>query len=159
MIAENGVGAPKMDLESLLTPDINAENNEPPLVVGMDSKGIPSSDIKFSLHYNDIHSPIFAAGSSTSYPSFLQKHKIRTNDVKYNIESGFFAAMNMLDKRVEFRYIPMTSLKIGDTPIYFVGERDQAFHEIIVNGDVEKNKYVVFFVYGKEVAGFMTVGY
>ena len=67
--------------------------------------------------------------------------------------------MNMLDKRVEFRYIPMTSMKIGETPIYFVGERNQGFHEIIINGDIENNKYVVFFVYGKEVTGFVTVGY
>lgn len=79
--------------------------------------------------------------------------------MKYNIESGFFAAMNMLDKRVEFRYIPMTSLNIGGVPMYFVGERNQAFHEVIIDGDVENNKYVVFFVYGKEVAGFLTVGY
>lgn len=34
--------------------------------------------------------------------------------MKYNIESGFFAAMNMMDKRVEFRYFPFTSLKIGN---------------------------------------------
>jgi hypothetical protein len=118
------VGSPKLDLESLLTPDVRAEDNEPPIKVAIDSKGLPSSDTKFSLHYNDIHSPIFAAGSCTSYPSFMQKVKVRTNDVKYNIESGFFAAMNMLDKRVEFRYIPMHSLKIGDVPMYFVGERN-----------------------------------
>lgn len=123
VIAENGLGAPKMDLKELLTPAIHAENNEPPLQIGFDREGLPSSDIKFSLHYNDIHSPIFSVGSCTSFPSFFHKTKIRTQDVKYNIESAFFAAMNMLDKRVEFKYIPMTSLKIGDTPIYFVGER------------------------------------
>lgn len=60
-----------MNLDTILTPDINGESNEPPLKVGIDSKGLPSSDIKFSLHYNDIHSPIFAAGSCTSYPSFM----------------------------------------------------------------------------------------
>lgn len=32
--------------------------------------------------------------------------------------------MNMLDKRVEFRYFPMTAMKIGETPVYFVGERN-----------------------------------
>ncbi len=43
------------------------------------------------------------------------------------MEAGFFAAMNMLDKRVEFRYIPFTPIKVGDTPIYFVGERSQVY--------------------------------
>lgn len=65
----------------------------------------------------------------------------------------------MLDKRVEFKYIPFTPMKIGDTPIYFVGERNQPFHEIIINGDVEARKFVAFFVYGNEVCGFLTVGY
>lgn len=79
--------------------------------------------------------------------------------MKYNIESGFFAAMNMMDKRVEFRYFPFTSLKIGNTPVYFVGERNSPFHEIIINGSVEDRKFVAFYVYGNEVTGFMTCGY
>lgn len=90
----------------------------------MDSRGIPASDTKFSLHYNDIHSPILAAGSCTQYPSFLHKVRIRTHDLKYNSEAGFYAAMNMLDKRVEFRYFPFTAMKLGDKQVYFVGERN-----------------------------------
>lgn len=65
VIAENGIGAPKKDLRSLLAPATNAEAGEPPIQVGIDPQGIPASDIKFSLHYNDIHTPIFAAGSCT----------------------------------------------------------------------------------------------
>ncbi|CDW84041.1 pyridine nucleotide-disulphide oxidoreductase family protein [Stylonychia lemnae] len=159
VIAENGLGAPKIEIKKLLTPDVHAESDEPPLAIGVDSNGIPACDIKFSLHYNDIHSPIFACGSCTQYPSFMQKTKVRTQDVKYNIESAFFAAMNMMDKRVEFRYIPFTPLKLGDTPIYFIGERNQGFHEIIIEGDVEARKFIAYFVYGKEVCGVLTVGY
>jgi len=54
----------------------------------------------------------------------MQKTKVRTQDVKYNIEAAFFAAMSMMDKRIEFRYIPFTSMKIGDSPVYFIGERN-----------------------------------
>ncbi len=92
--------------------------------MGIDPHGIPASDVRFSLHYNDIHSSIFAAGSCTQYPGFIHKTRLRTNDIKYNIESGFYAAMNMLDKRVEFRYIPMTGFRIGEKRFYFVGERN-----------------------------------
>jgi hypothetical protein len=65
VIAENGIGAPKKDLKSLLAPATNAEAGEPPIDVAIDPNNVPASDIHFSLHYNDIHSPIFAAGSCT----------------------------------------------------------------------------------------------
>jgi hypothetical protein len=85
--------------------------------------------------------------------------RLRTNDMKYNIEAGFFAAMSMLDKRVEFRYMPFTSMKIGTTPVYFVGEKQQGFHEVIINGSVKDRKFVAYYIYGNEVVGFVTVGY
>jgi len=159
VIAENGVGGPKYDLRSKLTPAENAENGEPPLKLGIDDQGIPGCDIKFSLHYNDLFSPILAAGSCATYNSFLHKVKLRYLDTKYNIEAGFFAAMNMMDKRVEFRYFPMTALKINGTPIYYVGERATPFHEIIVNGSIEDRKFVAFYVYGNEIVGFATCGF
>jgi hypothetical protein len=159
VIAENGIGQPKYDLRSLLAPGTNSEAGEPPIKLGIDATGIPACDVKFSLHYNDLFSPILAAGSCTQYNSFVHKTKIRTQDIKYNIESGFFAAMSMMDKRVEFRYFPMTSMKIQNTPIYYVGERATPFHEIIVNGSIENRKFVAFFVYGNEITGFMTCGY
>ena len=43
----------------------------------------------------------------------------------YNIEAAFYAAMNMLDKRVEFRYIPHTYMTINEKAIHFIGERKQ----------------------------------
>lgn len=79
--------------------------------------------------------------------------------MKYNVECGFYAAMNMLDKRCEFRYIPLTNLTIGETPIYFIGERNQPFTEVITSGDVDSGKFVAFYVYGDEIVGFVTVGY
>lgn len=109
--------------------------------------------------HNDQQSNIYAVGSCSQYPSFFHKIKIRTDDVKYNIEAGFYAAMNMLDKRVEFRQIPMTNLTIGNTPIYHVGERNGPFTEVIISGDVESDKFVAFYVYGDEIVSFVTVGF
>lgn len=159
IIAENGIGQPRYDLQKLLLPGDHAEHGEPPIQVGIDSSGIPGADIRFSLHYNDLFSPIVAAGSACTFNSFIHKTKIRTTDIKYNIEAGFFAAMAMLDKRIEFKYFPMTSLKIGNTPIYYVGERGTPFHEIIINGSVEDRKFVAYFIYGNEITAFMTCGY
>lgn len=65
----------------------------------------------------------------------------------------------MMDKRCEFRYLPLTNLTIGDTHIYFIGERNQPFTEVIISGDLESGKFVAFYVYGDEIIGFVTVGY
>lgn len=65
VIAENGLGAPKYNIKDLLTPASNAESGEPPFPVGISPNGVPSSDIRFSLKYNDNHSPLLAAGSCT----------------------------------------------------------------------------------------------
>jgi hypothetical protein len=85
--------------------------------------------------------------------------KVRPDDVRFNVESGFWAAMSMMDKRMEFKYIPMTNLTIGETPIYFIGERGQAFNEVVVSGEPEDGKFVVFYCFGDEICGFCTFGY
>lgn len=159
VIVENGIGEPKYSLRDILTAGEHSEAGEPPLKLGIDGTGIPASDVKFSLHYNDLFSPILAAGSCTQYPSFMHKVRVRTQDLKYNIESGFYAAMSMMDKRVEFRYIPFTPMKLNGIPIYYVGERATPFHEMVINGSIEDRKFVAYFIYGNEVTGFMTCGY
>ena len=155
VIAENGIGAPKCDLKSM----IGEQEKNHLSSLTFNNEEIPISNIRFSLLQNDIMSPYLAAGSCTHYPSFMHKIKIRTEDIKYNIECGFYAAMNMLDKQVEFRYIPMTPLTIGDKKLYFVGERDQPITGVIFNGSVEDEKWVAFFLFGDEIAGFLTCGY
>jgi hypothetical protein len=65
IIGENGLGQPKYNLKTMLAPATNAEAGEPPLKLGIDATGVPASDVKFSLHYNDLFSPILAAGSCT----------------------------------------------------------------------------------------------
>jgi hypothetical protein len=156
VIVENGVGQPKQDINKLI------ENKEIGSLsrVGIDTNTkIPAANIRFSLFYNDIMSSLYAAGSCTWLPSFMHKVRIRTDDVKFNVECGFYAAMNMLDKRCEFRYIPMTNLSIGDKKIYYVGERNTPYTETIMSGDVASGKFVIFYVFGDEICSFLTVGY
>ena len=50
-------------------------------------------------------------------------------------------------------------MKINDVPIHFVGERKHKFNEIIIEGDTDGNKFIIWYVYGEEVVGFLTVGY
>jgi tellurite resistance-related uncharacterized protein len=94
IIVEDGVGRPKVDLKKLIGYEDSGNLNN----LTFTNSAIPISNVRFSLYQNDIMSPILAAGSCTHYPSFMHKIRVRTDDVKYNIESGFYAAMNMLDK-------------------------------------------------------------
>ena len=64
IIGENGIGTPLYNLRNILTPGEN-EAGEPDLPVEIDSFGIPSSDIRFSLLHNVLHSTVSAAGSCT----------------------------------------------------------------------------------------------
>jgi len=65
----------------------------------------------------------------------------------------------MMDKKVEFRYIPHTYLNIDGRPVHFVGERNHRFSEIVVDGDVHSGKFVIWYIFGEEVIGFATFGY
>ena len=36
---------------------------------------------------------------------------------------------------------------------------DQRFSEIIVEGDIRSDKFVVYYIFGEEIVGFLTFGY
>lgn len=157
VIVENGIARPKRELMSLIGYKEQDSGSEKRVYLGSDT--IPHANVRFSLIHNDIHSPIFAVGAAADFPAFLARKRLRLDHPAYNIEAAFFAAMCMLDKRVEFRYIPHYYVNINDIPIHFVGEPNQNFVETIVEGDVASNKFIIWYVFGTEVIGFVTVGY
>lgn len=155
VIVEDGLGDPKLNLQEIVGPEEGSNLTN----LMFSREGIPTANMRFSLHPNDLSGPILAAGSGNDYPSFFHKFRVRTQDIKYNVEAGFYAAMNMMDKQVEFRYIPMQPLTIGDKKLYFVGEYRQPISEVIFRGRPESGKFVAFFCFGDEVCGFLTCGY
>ena len=84
---------------------------------------------------------------------------MRSDHQAYNMEAAFYAAMNMLDKRVEFRHIPHTHFVVNDIPFHFVGEINHKHAECLMEGDMEKGRFIMWYVYGEEIIGFCTVGY
>ena len=96
VIAENGIADPTVRFEDIC----EVSDQETADKIGIDKNGIPAANIRFSLYWNDIQSPLLACGSAAQYPSFLHKIRVRDGNIKYNIEQGFYAAMNMLDKQV-----------------------------------------------------------
>lgn len=156
VICDNGVGRPRQELLALVGSQDQGSDSK--VAVGGLGR-VPHTNTRFSLIHNDIASTIYAVGSAAEFPSFVQKQRMRADDFGHNMNAAFYAAMNMLDKRVEFRYIPQTYLNINDTPIHFVGERGHKYTELIVDGDVESGRFLVWYIYGEEVVGFTTVGY
>jgi hypothetical protein len=114
-------------------------------------------DSTFAVHYGLSNPEIFAVGQGAACKSFIEKGFYRSNDVKYNIENGFYAAMNMLNKSINFNQLPMTRLTIGETEIYYVGERGVRYDDVHMTQEGDKKVY--FFIKSGEVVGFMTVGF
>lgn len=101
------------------------------------------------------------AGSCMNFGSFLHKRLYRTQNQKYNTEQGYFAAMCMLDKRLRFQVLNQYNLSMGeDKPIFYIGEKCSPYHEMIFEGDPEKDdRFIIYYVYGDEITGILTFGY
>lgn len=103
---------------------------------------------------------MFACGQNANCRSFLGNEDFRTTDVKYNIEHGFYAALNMLYKDIKHEYLPLTRLTIGDTEVYYFGERNNKFDDVYYEGDpTTDDRFIAYYSRGGIVCGFMTYGY
>ena len=109
--------------------------------------------------HNDAFSPIFGVGPGVELPSFIFKHKMRDDNVGYNAEAGFRCALSALEKRLEYRAIPHYHMTVNGVPLHFVGEKNHKCSEVIVEGDLNSDKFIVWYIWGEEVIGFLTVGY
>mmetsp|Transcript_22472 Transcript_22472/g.25857 ORF Transcript_22472/g.25857 Transcript_22472/m.25857 type:complete len:171 (-) Transcript_22472:14-526(-) len=65
----------------------------------------------------------------------------------------------MLYKEVPMEYLPLTRLTLGNTEVYYYGERNNLFDEVIVSGDIKSDKFVVYYCREGIVCGFLTFGY
>jgi hypothetical protein len=124
-----------------------------------DSEQAMIVDKRFSTQEGRISNPILAAGECAMIDSFISRARYRTQDVKYNIDAGFFAAMSMMDKAVNYYHFPMTRLSLPDKEMYYVGERGLVYDECKIDGDVKSGKYVIYFLKGDEILGVVTCGY
>ena len=61
--------------------------------------------------------------------------------------------------QVNFSYMPMTWIEMPESDIYYVGEWDVIYDEIIVDGNVDEGKFVVYLCKFDEIMGFMTFGF
>lgn len=156
VICANGIDMPRRDLKSMV--GHQEQGSERKVQLGGYTK-IPHTNIRFSLIHNDIDSPIFAVGSACEIPSFIFKNRSRSDNVGFNMEAAYFAGLTAINKRVEFRHVPHTYLTLNENPVHFVGEPNQRYSEVVVEGDLNSDKFIVYYVWGEEIVGFLTFGY
>lgn len=157
VICANGIAQPRKQLLSLV--GAQDQGSEAKVVVGTRPDFIPHVNTRFSLIHNDAFSPIYGVGPGVQFPSFIFKQRMRDDNVGFNTEAGFRCALSALDKRIEYRAIPHYHMTVNEVPIHFVGEKGQKYSETIVEGDLSSNKFIIWYVWGEEVVGFLTVGY
>ena len=116
-------------------------------------------DKRFSIILNMNYQGMFACGQNASHRSFLDQIPVRTPNVGYNVESAFYATLNMLHKTVKFEYLPMERLTVGETEIYYYGERNGGYQNYIIEGDINSDKFVVYYIRRGIVVGLLTFGY
>jgi hypothetical protein len=116
-------------------------------------------NVRFALIHNDVHSKILGVGPAVEAPSFIFKERARSDNVGFNMEAGFFAGLVAMDKRVEFRHIPHTYMTINERPMHFIGEPNQRYSEVVIEGDLNDDKFIVYYIFGEEVVGLLTFGY
>mmetsp|Transcript_4103 Transcript_4103/g.6936 ORF Transcript_4103/g.6936 Transcript_4103/m.6936 type:complete len:226 (+) Transcript_4103:153-830(+) len=102
---------------------------------------------------------MYAAGSCIFYQSFIDNIMQRVDNSGQNSEQGFYAALAMLNKRIGFKYIPHHYIMVNNVPFHFVGERNQSYTEVVMEGSVKDGKFIMYYLQGQEVVGFCTVGY
>ena len=125
----------------------------------LNADGAFKIDKRFSIMVNINYQGMFACGENAMHRSFLGNKPFRTSDLKFNIESGFYAALNMMYKDVKMEYLPLTRLTLGDTEIYYYGERNNVFDDIAIDGDINGDKFVVYYLRDNVVCGFATFGF
>lgn len=157
VICANGLAFPRRKLLDVV--GAQESGSESRVQIGTQPNFIPHVNVRFSLIHNDVFSPIYGVGPGVELPSFIFKSRMRDNNVGFNTEAGFRCAMHALEKRVEYRAIPHYYMNINEIPIHFVGEKKQRYTELIVEGEPESNRFIIWYIWGEEIVGFMTVGY
>lgn len=126
-----------MSLDNFVT----SMNNSQPHVIQGDLFFVDSLS---SIEYKNMYSTIFAAGTCTLMNSAYKDGSYRYFGPFIEVDSGFFAGLSMMNKRVGFKDVPMTTFTVMGNFFAYVGERDPIFTDLIVEGNLAKMQFVVY---------------
>lgn len=103
-------------------------------------------DRNLSIMIGFVQRGMFACGQNAQHRSFLGNGTIRTPNTGFNVQSGYIAALLMLHKTIKFEYLPLQRMTIGDKELYYYGERMNHFDDIIIEGDINSDKFICYYL-------------
>ncbi|MBN3898707.1 MAG: FAD-dependent oxidoreductase [Nostoc sp. NOS(2021)] len=98
---------------------------------------------------------IYAAGDIARYPDWRTNESIRVEHWRVAAQHGRIAAYNMVGKAVKFRGLPLFWTMQFKFPLRYVGHA-QSWDEIIVDGDLQKQEFIAFYIKNNQVLAVAT---
>ena len=93
---------------------------------------------------------LYAAGDIARFPDWRTGEDTRVEHWRIAAQQGRVAAHNMLGKSVKFQTVPVFWTMQFDFPLRYVGHAKE-WDEIIVDGDLQKREFIVFYVKENQV--------
>ncbi|MEH2329673.1 FAD-dependent oxidoreductase [Nostoc sp.] len=98
---------------------------------------------------------IYAAGDIARYPDWRTNESIRVEHWRVAAQQGRIAAHNMVGKAVKFRGLPLFWTMQFKFPLRYIGHA-QSWDEIIVDGDLQKQEFIAFYIKNNQVLAVAT---
>ncbi|MEH2390729.1 MAG: FAD-dependent oxidoreductase [Nostoc sp.] len=98
---------------------------------------------------------IYAAGDIARYPDWRTNESLRVEHWRVAAQQGRIAAHNMAGKAVKFRGLPLFWTMQFEFPLRYIGHA-QSWDEIIVDGDLQKQEFIAFYVKNNQVLAVAT---
>ncbi|MEH1847725.1 MAG: FAD-dependent oxidoreductase [Nostoc sp.] len=98
---------------------------------------------------------IYAAGDIARYPDWRTSESLRVEHWRVAAQQGRIAAHNMAGKAVKFRGLPLFWTMQFKFPLRYIGHA-KSWDEIIVDGDLQKQEFIAFYVKENKVLAVAT---
>ncbi|MHC5938282.1 FAD-dependent oxidoreductase [Nostoc sp.] len=98
---------------------------------------------------------IYVAGDIARYPDWRTNESIRVEHWRVAAQQGRIAAHNMAGKAVKFRGLPLFWTMQFKFPLRYIGHA-QSWDEIIVDGDLQKQEFIAFYIKNNQVLAVAT---
>lgn len=146
IICENAIDQATIPLNKIYheNPDVRQ-----PMIT---EKGVPYVDTLSSLKYKDQYSSIFAAGSASAYQSAYQDNMIRTADPNFEVDTGFFAGLAMMNKRIGYRDVPMSTFSLFGYDLAYIGQRNPIYTDLVIEGNPENMEFICYLYNGEKTS-------
>ena len=84
-----------------------------------------------------------------SVDSTYKDNPVRSQDPSYEIDTGFNAGLAMVNKRMGYDDIPLSTFNVWGYDFAYVGERQPIFTDVIVEGNLSTMQFIAYLFKGE----------